>query len=197
MKHLERLTGIVPMNILHQVDAVKEITSELRLAHFLSQCAHESGDFIFTNENCNYSCSALQKVFPKHFSSVTAEKYARDPKAIANRAYAGRMGNGNELSGDGYKYRGRGYIQITGRDNYEGFGEFIGEDCIKRPDLISLTYPLQSAAWFFTSNNIWQLCDHGSCSLDVTAVTKRINGGTNGLADRLKRFNTIYKALSA
>jgi putative chitinase len=195
--NLEKLNGLVPANILRSAESIKEINSTLRAAHFLSQCAHESNDFKSTIENLNYSAENLLKAFPKYFSTETSKKYQRKPVDIANKAYAGRIGNGDEKSGDGWRFRGRGLIQITGRDNYEGFSDFVGDDCVANPDLLSTKYALESAAWFFNSNGIWALCDHGSCSLDISAVTRKVNGGINGLDDRTKRFNAIYAALMA
>ncbi|NDE60326.1 MAG: glycoside hydrolase family 19 protein, partial [Acidimicrobiia bacterium] len=110
--------------------------------------------------------------------------------------YASRMGNGAEASGDGYKFRGRGYIQLTGKDNYTAFGKAIGEDIPSNPDLVATTYPLLSAAWFFNKNGLHKLADKGATPEVVTMVTKRVNGGTIGLSERIKEFNTFYKLLS-
>lgn len=168
------------------------ITTNLRLAHFLSQCSHESGGFKITQENLNYSADGLKNIFPKYFPGNLNESYARNPQKIANKVYASRMGNGDENSGDGYKFRGRGYIQMTGKENYSKFSHFIGEDCVANPDLVSTKYPLASAAFFFNSNNLWTICDKGADEATVTAVTKRVNGGTIGLSERLKEFNHFY-----
>jgi putative chitinase len=195
--NFEKLKGIIPANVSVELEKIPEINSNLRAAHFLSQCAHESEDFKLVEENLNYSAVGLHKIFGKYFYTEELINFQRKPEAIANRVYANRNGNGDEKSGDGWKFRGRGYIQITGRDNYEGFGEFIKEDCVANPDILSTKYPLESAAWFFTSNNIWSLCDHGSCSLDISAVTRKVNGGINGLDDRKNRFKVIYEALTA
>jgi putative chitinase len=123
-------------------------------------------------------------------------QYERKPEKIANRVYASRMGNGNEASGDGSKYKGRGYIQLTGKINYTNFSKFIGEDCVSNPDLVATKYPLSSAAYFFNSNKLWSICDKGSSPDVVTLVTKRVNGGTIGLADRQKHFKEYYNLLS-
>jgi putative chitinase len=114
---------------------------------------------------------------------------------IASRVYGGRMGNGDEASKEGYKFRGRGYIQLTGKSNYTNFTKFIGEDCIANPDLVATKYPLASAAFFFDSNKLWSICDKGADTATVTAVTKRVNGGTIGLPDRIKHFNEYYALL--
>jgi putative chitinase len=115
---------------------------------------------------------------------------------IANRVYASRMGNGDEASGDGFKFRGRGYIQLTGKDNYKAFSNFIGEDCVANPDLVSDKYPLVSASWFFDKNNLWTICDKGATDEVVTAVTKRVNGGVNGNIDRISKFKLFNSMLS-
>ena len=189
---LASLSTKVPAPVMLEVHSIVDsfnMTNPLRLAHFLAQAAHESGNFKFLKENLNYSSDSLLKVFPKYFKDkATADKYARNPEKIANRVYASRMGNGDEASGDGFKFRGRGYIQLTGKDNYKAFSNFIGEDCVANPDLVSDKYPLVSAAWFFDKNNLWTLCDKGAGDDVVTAVTKRVNGGTHGLTDRISKF---------
>ena len=187
-----KLKGIVPDAVLAQIDpiAVKfNITNDLRLAHFLSQCSHESGSFKVIKENLFYSAEGLLKIFPKYFNATTAPLYAKQPVKIASKVYANRMGNGDEASGDGYKFCGKGYIQLTGRNNYKAFSSYIGDDCVTYPDLIATKYPLASAAYFFNVNNLWGICDRGKDVDTVTALTKRINGGTIGIDDRLKIFN--------
>jgi len=171
------------------------INTPLRLAHFLAQCSHESGDFKLFRENLNYSAEGLRKVFPKYFpTDALAMQYARNPESIASKVYANRMGNGDEASKDGYKFRGRGYIQLTGKDNYKALGTFLQEDLLHDPDLVATKYPLTSAGFFFQKNNLWAICDKGETDDVVTSVTKRVNGGTIGLADRLAKFK-IYKSL--
>ena len=195
---LDKLKGHIPDSVIEQIpDTAKKfnITTPLRLAHFLSQCGHESGGFKLVNENVNYSAAGLKGIFGKYFPGNLAESYARQPQKIASRVYGGRMGNGAESTGDGYKFRGRGYIQLTGKDNYTRFGKFIGEDTVANPDLVATKYPLASAAFFFDSNKLWSICDKGSDNATVTAVTKRVNGGTIGLADRIKHFNEYYNLL--
>jgi putative chitinase len=167
----------------------------LRLAHFLAQCGHESGQFRATEENLNYSSKGLLGIFPKYFTASTAESYARKPEKIASKVYGGRMGNGVESTGEGYKFRGRGYIQLTGKDNYTRFAKFIGEDTVGNPDLVKTKHPLASAAFFFDSNKLWAICDRGADEATVIAVTRRVNGGTIGLADRLKHFKEYYNLL--
>jgi putative chitinase len=197
--NLAALAGQIPDNVIAQIpEAARDfnITSNLRLAHFLAQCALESNNFTAVVENLNYTAQRLLQVFPKYFKNVDVNAYARNPQKIGSRVYANRMGNGDEASGDGFKYRGRGYIQLTGKNNYQSFSGFIGQDCVANPDLVATTYPLASAAFFFNSNNIWRICDQGSSDATVTAVTKAVNGGTHGLADRLQYFKKFNKALS-
>ena len=196
--NIEKLKGHIPDSVLAQIPetAVKfNITNNLRLAHFLSQCGHESGNFKAVSENLNYSADGLKKIFGKYFPGNLNESYARKPEKIAARVYASRMGNGDEASGEGFKFRGRGYIQLTGKNNYTNFSKFIGEDCVSNPDLVATKYPLASAAFFFDSNKLWSICDKGADDATVTAVTKRVNGGTIGLADRIKHFKEYYNLL--
>jgi putative chitinase len=197
---LENLKGHVPDAVIAQIPdtaAKFNITTPLRLAHFLSQCGHESGGFKAVNENLNYSAKGLMGTFKKYFPTEDlAKRYERKPDLIASRVYANRMANGDEASKDGFKFRGRGYIQLTGRDNYTKFSKFIGEDCVNGSDLVATKYPLASAAFFFDSNKLWSICDKGADEATVTAVTKRVNGGTIGLSDRLKHFKEYYALLA-
>jgi putative chitinase len=195
---LDKLKGHIPDAVLVQIPdtaAKFNITNTLRLAHFLAQCGHESGGFRATQENLNYSAKGLKGIFPKYFPGNTADAYARNPQKIANKVYSSRMSNGNEASGDGWKFRGRGYIQLTGRGNYTLFDKQVSEDILANPDLVATKYPLSSAAFFFNSNKLWTICDKGADDATVTAVTKRVNGGTIGLADRIKHFREYYNLL--
>jgi putative chitinase len=197
--NLAGLTGKLPAGVIAQIpDTAAEfgITTNLRLAHFLAQCALESMGFTATVENLNYRAARLMQIFPKYFRGVDPNAYANNPAKIANRVYANRMGNGDEASGDGFKFRGRGYIQLTGRNNYTSFSTFVGEDCVASPDLVATKYPLASAAFYFKSNNIWSICDQGANDATVTKVTKAVNGGTHGLSERLQNFKTFMRALS-
>ena len=165
---IEKLKGKVPDSVLSQIPgtAIKfNITTNLRLAHFLSQCAHESGNWKYRLE------------------------------IASGKAYEGRKDLGNIHEGDGVRFKGRGYIQLTGRGNYGRFSKFIGEDCVENPDLVANKYPLASAAFFFDSNKLWTICDKGFDDATVTSVTKRVNGGTNGLLDRLKHFKVYHNLL--
>ena len=165
---LEKLKGHIPDNVIAQIpDTATKfgITTNLRLAHFLSQCAHESGNFKWVVE----------------FAS--------------GKAYEGRKDLGNTEVGDGVKFKGRGYIQLTGRANYTKFSKFCNEDCVTNPDLVSTKFPMLSAAYFFNSTKLWSICDLGSTDEVVTKVSKRVNGGTNGLADRLEKFKKFWNLL--
>ena len=196
--NLEKLKGHIPDAVITQIPetaAKFNITNNLRLAHFLAQCGHESGNFKAVSENLNYSADGLKKIFGKYFPGNLNESYARKPEKIASRVYASRMGNGDEASGEGFKFRGRGYIQLTGKANYTNFTKFIGEDCVANPDLVATKYPLASAAFFFDSNKLWAICDRGADDATVTAVTKRVNGGTIGLSDRIKHFKEYHNLL--
>ena len=172
------------------------IDTPLRKAHFLSQLAHESGGLKYTSENLNYSAKGLRSVFGKYFKTwEQAKAYERQPKKIANKVYANRMGNGDEASGDGWKYRGRGLIQLTGKDNYERFSRDYGIDCVNNPDLLlDPEWALTSACWYWQKRKINQFADDD----DIHMVTKRINGGTNGLNHRqhyLEAFKRLYAAI--
>jgi putative chitinase len=196
---LDKLKGHIPDAVIAQIPdtaAKFGITNVLRLAHFLSQCGHESGGFKAVNENLNYSADGLKKIFPKYFPGNISESYARNPEKIANKVYSSRMGNGDESSGDGWKYKGAGYIQLTGKSNYAAFDKFVEDDILGNPSLVATKYPLASAAFFFQSNGLWAICDKGADDATVTAVTKRVNGGTIGLPDRLKHFKEYYSLLA-
>lgn len=195
---LENLKGHIPDHILDQIpDASSRfgITSNLRLAHLLAQASHESGNFKSTVENLNYSSDGLKKIFPKYFPGKLNESYSRQPERIANRVYGGRMGNGNEASGDGWKYRGRGLLQTTGKSNYLDFDKIVPENILENPDLLSTKYALASAAFFFQKNNLWTICDKGFSKDVVTLVSKRVNGGTIGLEHRIKEFDKFWNLL--
>ena len=197
---LDKLKGHIPDAVIQMIPdtaAKFQINTPLRLAHFLAQCGHESGGFKATQENLNYSAKGLNGIFKKYFpTEAAATPYARQPQKIANKVYANRMSNGDEASGDGYKFRGRGYIQLTGKANYTLFGKAIGEDITANPDVVSGKYALLSAAWFWSNNGLNKLADGGSTDTVVTTITKRVNGGTIGLADRIKHFKEYYHLLA-
>jgi len=196
---LEKLKGHIPDSVISQIPETAAkfgIDTPLRLAHFLAQCGHESGGFKATQENLNYSASGLKGIFGKYFKEAgLAEQYQRNPQKIASRVYGGRMGNGPESTGDGFKFRGRGYIQLTGKDNYTAFGRAINEDMTANPDKVATHYALLSAAWFFTKNGLHKMADGGATDAVVTQITKRVNGGTIGLPDRIKHFKEYYNLL--
>jgi putative chitinase len=197
---LDKLKGHIPDAVIAMIPdtaAKFQINTPLRLAHFLAQCGHESGGFKATSENLNYSAKGLNGIFKKYFPTLdSALPYERKPEKIANKVYANRMANGSEASGDGYKFRGRGYIQLTGKDNYTQFGKAIGEDMTVNPDAVSGKYALLSAAWFWSKNGLNNLSDGGATDAVVTTITKRVNGGTIGLADRIKHFKEYYHLLA-
>ena len=197
---LERLRGHIPDAVIAQIpDTAAKflINTPLRLAHFLAQCGHESGGFRATQENLNYSAKGLTGTFKKYFpSEASAVPYAKNPLKIASKVYGGRMGNGPEPTQEGYKFRGRGYIQLTGKENYTAFGKSINEDICSNPDKVASSYALLSAAWFFSKNGLHKMADEGSSDAVVTKITKRVNGGTIGLADRIKHFKEYYKLLA-
>ena len=197
---LQNLKGHIPDAVIAMIPdtaAKFGINTPLRLAHFLAQCGHESGGFRATQENLNYSAKGLNGIFRKYFpTEASAAAYARQPAKIASKVYGGRMGNGPESTGEGYKFRGRGYIQLTGKENYTAFGKSIGEDIISNPDVVASKYALLSAAWFFSKNGLHRMADEGSSDQVVTKITKRVNGGTIGLPDRIKHFKEYYKLLA-
>ena len=158
-----------------------------RAAHFFAQTAHESGNFKAFSENLNYGAKGLRGIFGKYFpTDALAKAYERQPQKIANRVYANRMGNGDEVSGDGWKYRGRGPLQLTGKNNYRAFGKYIGreQEILDNPDLVATELGFESALWFFDANKLWSICDQGINDAAILQLTKRINGGTHGLDDR-------------
>ena len=196
-----QLKQIIPKNqyvsywyaALQQLLPQYEINTSERIAAFLAQCAHESGGFVFIKENLNYRWQSLRKVFPKYFpTDALAQQYEKQPEKIANRVYANRMGNGPEESGDGYKFCGRGLIQVTGRDNYSWFAASLQIDPEEASEYMeTFEGAAQSACWFWESNNLNQWAD----KRDILTLTKRINGGTIGLEDRKKHYEHCLHVL--
>jgi putative chitinase len=172
-----------------------EITTIERVAAFLAQCGHESADFTVLKENLNYSAEGLNKVFPKRFPTVAAaQPYNRNPEKIANKIYSDRMGNGPEASGEGYKFRGRGAIQLTGKENYSKFANSVGKSLDETVAYTeTLAGAIESACWFWTTNKLNDIADKN----DIVTLTKRINGGTIGLEDRKHHFENNLVTLSA
>ena len=169
-----------------------------RAAHFFAQTAHESGNFKAFSENLNYGAKGLRGIFGKYFQTdAMARAYERQPKKIANRAYANRMGNGDEASGDGWKFRGRGALQLTGKANYQAFANYVGrQDVMDNPDLVAGELCFESALWFFDKNKLWAICDQGVNDAAILALTKRINNGTHGLDDRKAKTKKFYSWFS-
>ena len=183
------------LNELGDVMKQFNITNSFRLTHFLAQVAHESGNFRFVRENLNYSTEGLLKVFPKYFDRNTAPLYARRPQAIANMVYNGRMGN-RLKSNDGWNFRGAGFLQLTGRTNFKAFSDFIGDPKIMDdPSLVATKYPLTSAAWFFDKRGLWKICDEGVDLATIRKVTRVVNGGFNGISDRVSKTNVLFNIL--
>ena len=199
--NLAGLAGKLPNFVIAQIPATAAefgITSNLRLAHFLAQCALESTGFTATVENLNYSAGRIPQIFGKYFKNVDPAAYAHNPQKLGSRVYANRMGNGNEASGDGFRFRGRGYIQLTGKNNYTSFSSFVGEDCVANPDLVATKYPLASAAFYFSSNKIWLICDQGASDATVRKVSAAVNGNPpNAVAERTQNFKKFIKALGS
>lgn len=194
--NLDKLKGHVPDSVIAQLPdtmAKFEINTSLRLSHFLAQAGHESGNFRLVKENLNYSAKGLMGIFKKYFpNEALAKSYERKPEKIANKVYGGRMGNGDEASGDGAKFCGRGYIQLTGKTNYQAFFKSMELDVNSDPTLVATKYALASAAWFWSKNGLNKLADGGATDAVVTSITKRVNGGTIGLDDRIKHFKEFY-----
>jgi len=203
MLEKEQLAQIIPGNpyldywhsALTQCLPDYDITSPQRMAAFLAQCAHESGGFCALKENLNYRAETLRKVFPKYFpNDAIAQQYAHHQEAIANKVYANRMGNGDEASGDGFRYCGRGLVQLTGKNNYQSFADSIQTAVEDVPDfLATFEGAVQSACWFWETNNLNRWADVG----DIEQMTKIINGGVIGLADRIKHYNHALHILGA
>jgi putative chitinase len=162
----------------------------VQAAHFFAQTAHESGNFKAFSENLNYSEDGLLRVFPKYFDVIKARQYSRQPERIANRVYANRMGNGDEASGDGWRYKGRGALQLTGKSNYKDFADWLGKSI--DPNNVADEYAFDSAKYFFDKNKLWSVCDKGIDDATILALTKRINGGTHGLDDRKAKTKLYY-----
>jgi putative chitinase len=195
---LTKLKNKIPIQVVNELESVMrefDISNPFRLAHFLAQTAHESGNFKHVRENLNYSTEGLLKVFPKYFDKNTAPLYARRPQQIANMVYNGRMGN-KLKSNDGWLFRGAGYLQLTGRINFQTFSDFIGNPKIMDdPSLVATKYPLTSAAWFFDKRGLWAICDEGVDLATIRKVTRVINGGYNGVSDRVSKTNVLFNIL--
>ncbi len=206
---ITKLKDHIPDQVYNQLpDTIKKfnIDGPLRLSHFLAQCAHESANFSIVKENLNYSEERMLQIFKGDFDTnhdkvlseeekKKAKELAHNPEKIANFVYANQNGNGNEASGDGYRFSGRGYIQLTGRSNYAAFNKIVADDLLKAPSLVATKYPLLSAAWFFDSRGLWKVCDKGATDDVVKQVTRIVNGGTYGLSERIQYFHKFYNLL--
>ena len=200
-EQLAKILKMKPAKAGEWIDAINatfekfDISTPERQACFLGQCAHESGGFTALSENLNYSASSLCRVWPKRFPTVAdGQNCERNPQKIANRVYANRMGNGDEESGEGYAYRGRGLIQLTGKANYEACGAALGVDLVSNPDLVATPeYAALSAGWFWSKNKLNAYADKN----DMEGLTKKINGGTHGIEDRVARTQLALDVLSA
>lgn len=200
LKHLQEKVGVTADGLFGpgtmKAAMARYNLTPVRAAHFFAQCAHESGNFKAFSENLNYGAKGLQGIFRKYFpDAATAARYERKPEMIANRVYANRMGNGDEKSGDGWKYRGRGAIQLTGKNNYQAFANYIKDpEVMTNPDIVATKYSFESALFFFDNNKLWNICDKGVGDAAILELTKRINGGTHGLDDR-KQKTKKYAAM--
>lgn len=197
IENMDAIAKGLPIKVKAELAAVCEkygIKTTIQLCHFLAQCSHESQGFTMTEENLNYSLDALLRIFPKYFNVSNVEKYPRKKVLIGSRVYANRMGNGSEESREGWFYRGRGYIQLTGKDNYAKFSVVVGEDLVLNPDLVATKYPLESAAWFWDTHKLSDIAERGPDQQVVADITKVINGGFNGLEDRQRRFDLFWAA---
>jgi len=205
----DKLKGHIPDFVHAQLTQVSfDGMTPLRLAHFLAQCDHESQGFTRTEENLKYTkLERIVQIFRHDVDTNRdriisqqeldhAKRYVGNPEKLANFVYANQNGNGNEASGDGWKFKGRGFIQLTGRDNYNRAGLCLGVDFIKNPEFVSQGYALTVALWFFKSNKIWDKCDIGATEQAVKEVTRRVNGGTIGLDERIKLFNKYWAIIS-
>ena len=198
LKSLQEKIGATPDGVFGPGTMKKAMEyyklTPVRAAHFFAQTAHETGGFKLFSENLNYSADGLQKIFGKYFPGNLEESYARQPEKIANRVYGSRMGNGDEKSGDGWKYRGRGALQLTGKDNYTAFAQYLQKpEIMTTPDLVATVYSFESAMFFFDRNKLWSICDKGINDAAILELTKKINGGTHGLADRNEKTKKYYE----
>jgi putative chitinase len=201
LKKFQEKIGATPDGVFGKQTLTKgmeylKLTKE-QTAHFFAQTSHETGEFKLFSENLNYSADGLMKTFGKYFpTKVLAMSYARQPEKIANRVYGNRMGNGPESSGDGWKFRGQGALQLTGKDNYTAFVKYLGKpEILTNPNLVATDFAFESALFFFERNKLWNLCTKVD-DASILTVRKRVNGGTNGLADCVAKTKKYYALLS-
>jgi putative chitinase len=197
---LQKKIGVEPdgsfgPNTLIAMKSYFNLTDE-RISHFCGQVAHETGGYVAFSENLNYGSKGLLGVFGKYFTAITAEQYARQPIKIASRVYSNRMGNGNEASQEGWLFRGRGALQTTGKGNYKAFSEHLGKpEIMTNPDLVATDFSFESAIFFFDKNKLWDIADKGVNDTTILTITKKINGGTNGLDSRTSLTKRYYSWL--
>ena len=202
LKLLQKTCGVTPDGAFgpNTARAIAEhyALNANRGAHLLGQAAHESGNFMISEENLNYRAETMCRVWPSRFKSeADAEPYARNPEKLANKVYSGRMGNGSEASGDGWKYAGKGFIQLTGKDNVRAFAEHIGRDSlVDDPSPIADELAMDSAIFFFEKNGLFNMADKGVTDSIIKSITKRVNGGYHGLEDRMDKTKKIYRWLA-
>jgi len=202
LKNFQEKIGASPDGIFGKETLEKAMKfyslSKEQISHFFGQVGHETGEFKLFEENLNYSTSGLLSTFKKYFPTKdVANQYARQPQKIANKVYASRMGNGNESSGDGWKYRGRGALQLTGKSNYLAFSIFVKDSkVVEDPELVLSKYCFESAIFYFTKNNLWDKCLTVN-DTTIFNITKRVNGGTNGLSHRNELTKKYYKLLNS
>ena len=202
LKKFQEIIGAAPDGVFGKETLTKAMEyyklSKEQTAHFFAQTAHETGGFSLFVESLNYSADRLLQVFPKYFpTKVLAMSYARQPEKIANRVYGNRMGNGPEATGEGYKFRGRGALQTTGKSNYIALSQYLDKpEIITNPDLVATDYAFASAIFYFSKNKLWNLCTKVD-DASILAVTKRVNGGTNGLSDRVAKTKKYYALLNS
>lgn len=200
IKEFQKANGLTPDGVIGKMTLAKlqeklNISDKKQFAHFMGQCHVESGGFTISEENLNYSANRLFQIFKKYYPTLDkAKEHAYQPIKIGSRVYANRMGNGSEESMDGFKYKGRGAIQTTGKANYKAFSEYVKEDCVLNPDLLKEKYFFESAIFFFRRNNIFALCSEVDVQ-HITKVTERVNGGHNGLNERIAETIRYYNLL--
>lgn len=200
IKAFQANNGLIPDGVVGKktISKIKEVYNMniIEASHFLGQIDHETGGFVYNTENLNYSSDRLLQIFSKYFPTrELADKYSRKPRKIANKVYANRMGNGDESSGDGWKYKGHGSIQLTGFNNYKKFSEYVNDpEILENPSIINEKYYLETAYWYFKANNIFNICTDIEIST-IKKVTKKINGGYNNLNHRIKLTEKYYNIL--
>ncbi|TRX34943.1 glycoside hydrolase family 19 protein [Flavobacterium sp. ZT3R18] len=187
--------GVIGKKTLNKLKEVLKIDSNEDLAHFLGQVAHETGNFALDTENLMYSTIGLTTTFKKYFPTPESTVgYVKQPIKIASKVYSNRMGNGDEASQEGWIYKGRGALQLTGKNNYQLFSKYVNDDCVSKPELVAGKYFFESAKFYFDNNNLWKLTKTVD-DVSITSVSKKVNGGLNGLNDRITKTKEFYQLL--